>query len=715
MFKPILLLALACTPAHALWGSVRVGAALPLSGSKADRGLSILHAAQMKVDEINAAGGVGGRTLELIVRDDEDKPEKAAAIAGEFASDAKILAVIGDYDDEPALKAVPIYDRAGLPVYFPAISNPEIIHSSPFAFSGTYSDDRSAETLAAYLSIVRGFKSAVIFYNEGTYGEHLLQAFTRKASRLGLRVRSVGYSGSSPLPDDFVAKNMPRSENPDAVVLFSHIAQGAPLIKQLRGRGVKAPIFGSDRLASNLYETLGPLTDDIHIAFPFLYDFASLKGIKFHDRFKSLFREQPTVFAAFAYDGVGMLARAISKKADRAAIREFLASDDDASKAYSGVSGELYFDHDRSMVRDTVMGFQRGGQWKPCFTQLRRVTEPHTLHILPEKIKLGEVVVADGVPFFKIQVIYVGVDYYRVNQVSAKDLNFESEFFLWFKWEGDADIENIGFINELPGRGSRVELRNNFAELKEHEHDGHAHEAEKWEAFKIKGVFVDPYELKLFPFDTQHLPLLIAHRSKNANKIRLVADVTEESNRRITDIFPQEWHYLGREDFSGTFNFESNFGNPDYRPGESQADYSVYQSNMVIKRILFPYVITLFMPLALLMGVSLLVLLIPKEQFSPRNSLVMSSLLGVLVYHMAQARALPQVGYLMRADLYFVVAYFLLFALILGLNAVNLLIAHGKEQTADRLDLYLRRYFAVVMLVAYALLTLSAFWTTAAP
>jgi len=190
-----------------------------------------------------------------------------------------------------------------------------------------------------------------------------------------------------------------------------------------------------------------------------------------------------------------------------------------------------------------------------------------------------------------------------------------------------------------------------------------------------------------------------------------VADTTEESNREITEIFPQEWRYLGREDFSGTFNFESNFGNPDYRHGETQADYSVYQSNMVIKRILFPYAITLFMPLSLLILVSLLVLLIPKEQFSPRNSLVMSALLGVLVYHMAQAKSLPQVGYLMRSDLYFVVAYFLLFSLVLGVNAVNLLHERKNEEAAHRLDVRLRYFFVIGTILAYGVLTLSAFWT----
>src|SRR5262249_31833668 len=107
---------------------------------------------------------------------------------------------------------------------------------------------------------------------------------------------------------------------------------------------------------------------------------------------------------------------------------------------------------------------------------------------------------------------------------------------------------------------------------------------------------------------------------------------------------------------------------------------------------------------------SLLVLIVPKEQFAPRNGFIMSSLLGVLVYHMAQARALPQVGYLMRADLYFVVAYVLLFTMVLGINVINFLIHHKREELAERLDKDLRYFFILGTLIAYGVLTLSAFW-----
>jgi len=285
----------------------------------------------------------------------------------------------------------------------------------------------------------------------------------------------------------------------------------------------------------------------------------------------------------------------------------------------------------------------------------------------------------------------------------VKDLSFEAEFFLWFRWSGDVDVENIQFLNEVVGKGYRVEIRRATVPA-----EWHGGQDIHWIAYRHKGTFLHAYDLRQFPFDRQELPLLLAHRNRQANRVQLVADLGNIVDRPIDDIYPQEWRYIGRQDYAAVFRYASSFGNPTYYPGEAQAPYSVYRSSMQIHRILFPYIVTLFLPLGILICVSLLVLLIPKEQFGPRNALVMSSLLGVLVYHMAQARSLPQVGYLMKADLFFVVAYALLAVLVLGINGVNLLLSNHQEETAENLDRLLAKVFVAGATVAYAWLTMSA-------
>jgi hypothetical protein len=503
-----------------------------------------------------------------------------------------------------------------------------------------------------------------------------------------------------------VAKNVPSlPSGVQAIVVLGQSANGGALIRQLRERGIRVPIYGNSRVsAGELFDVIGPYTADLHAAFPFMFDMGSDKALDFHREYVGRYKSEPSAFGIFAYDGLGMIAEAIRVKGpSRVAIRDYLASLNSPERAYEGASGILYFDIDGAMVRDTIMATARNSRFRPGELQLRVVTGGSARTNIDEKVKLGEVIVVNGVPFYVINVVYTGIEYYRVNQVNVKDLTFEAEFFLWFKWSGDVDVDNIQFLNEVPGKGYRVEMRRTTEPA-----GWHGGQDAHWVAYRYKGTFVHAYDLRQFPFDRQELPLLLAHRSQNANRVQLVTDLDEIVDRPINEIYPQEWTYLRRRDSSAIFRYASAFGNPTHLPGEAPSPYSVYRSSVHIRRILFPYLITLFLPLGILVCVSLLVLLIPKEQFNPRNGLVMSSLLGVLVYHMATARSLPQVGYLMKSDLYFVIAYALLAVLVLGLNGVNLMIARQQEARAAKLDHWLARFFIIGTVIAYSTLTLSA-------
>jgi ABC-type branched-subunit amino acid transport system substrate-binding protein len=700
--------ALIFAPSVSKASSYLIGVPVPLSGPRKARGEMLVRSLQIKADEINADGGVDGHKIELLVRDDAGEADTARKVAAQMAADSRVLAVVGHYDTEPAAAAAPVYAESRLPAFLPSIGDARVMGHSSWIFSGTYAASAEAQTLAVFIKAIRLHTSVVVLYTADDYGRDMWRAFSAKAPRIGLKARGIEFpseEAGQKLSDDFVARNLPSAPaGVQGFVVFGHSDNGGALIRQLREHKMHLPVYGSSRVASgDLLEKLGPYTEDLHAAYPFMFDFGSQKAIDFRQEYLKRNRSEPNVFGLFAYDGLGMIAEAIRTAGpDRTAIRDYLASFNSPTTTFEGASGLLYFGKDGAAVRDTIMGTIMGGQFHPCYEQLRVVTEAHTLSILPEKVKLGEVIVVDDIPFFLINVVYAGIEWYRIDQLNVKDLNFDAEFFLWLKWSGNVDVENVQFLNEVPGKGYRIEMRRATVPA-----GAHGGQDIQWISYRIKGTFLHSYDLHQFPFDRQEIPLLLAHKNRNANKIQIVADAANIVDRPIEAIYPQEWKYIGRRDFSTTFRYASAFGNPTYLPGEAQAPYSVYRSTLRIHRLLFPYLVTLFLPLGILIFVSLLSLLIPKEQFSTRNSLVMSSLLGVLVYHMAQARALPQVGYLMKADLYFVVAYLLIAILVLGINGVNLLVAHKQEHWANRLDQLLDRFFIIATLVAYTALTVS--------
>jgi ABC-type branched-subunit amino acid transport system substrate-binding protein len=686
-------------------GSYRIGVAVPLSGPRRPRGEMLLRALRLKADELNAAGGVGGRGIELLVRDDRGTAEGARKAAAELAGDPLVLAVIGHYDSEPAAAAVPVYSSDHVPVFLPSVGDSGVLAHSRWVFSGTCSGRDEAQTMAVFIKAVRLHSRVLVLHTGDQYGRDMWDAFAKKAERIGLRTRGLEVPAKN-VPADLAAHRLlPVLPGIDAVVVLGHSATGGVVIRQLREHGCRLPVWGSSRIVSgDLMATLGGHAEDLHVALPFMFDVGSLKAVEFRRKYLERYASEPHPFGLFAYDGLGLVAEAIRTKGpDRAAIRDYLAGLDSPANAYDGASGRLFFNRDGSMARDTIMATAFGDGFCPTFQQLRLVTDRHSLDNLAGKVKRGEIIVADQVPYFLVSVVYAGIEWYRVDQVSVKDLSFDAEFFVWLNWSGEFDADNVQFLNEVAGKVQRVELRRVTAPPA-FRGGPRIH----WVSYRYKGTFLHPYDLHRFPFDRQELHLRLSHKDLDADRVLFVADRINIVGRPISDIYPHEWRDVGREDYGATFRYASAFGDPTYRPGEAQAPYSVYQTTLRIQRLLFPYLVTLFLPLGILIFVSFLVLLIPKEQFSTRNSLVMSSLLGVLVYHMAQARSLPQVGYLMTSDLYFVSAYMLLAFLILGVNVVNILHSRKQEERAARLDLWLRRGFIAGTLAAYAALTLSA-------
>src|SRR5262249_22177988 len=472
--------------------SYAVGLVLPMTGPRQPRGEMLLHSIQMKADGINDAGGIDGHPIELVVRDSRNVAEFSRAAATELSANPRVLAVIGHYDNEAAAAAVPGYDRNQVPGFLPSLGNKDSFANSTWAFSGTYDDASEAQTMAVFIKLIRHHDDVLVFHTSDLY-EDLWSAFQHKAGIIGLKARDMVFASQTTgaVPPDFVAKHV-RSlpAGAQGIVVLGRSANGGALIRQLRERGIKVPIYGNSRVSQGeLFEVIGPHTQDLHAAFPFMFDIGSEKALEFRREYLRRYKSEPGAFGIFAYDGLGMIAEGIRAKGPtRVAIRDYLASFNSPSKAYEGASGILYFDVDGAMVRDTIMATAGKSRFPPGDLQLRVVTEGSARGFVDEKVKLGEVIVVNGIPFSVINVVYTGIEYYRVNQVNVKDLSFEAEFFLWFKWSGEVDVDNIQFLNEVPGKGYRVEMRRTTVPA-----EWHGGQDVHWVAYRFKGTLLHAF------------------------------------------------------------------------------------------------------------------------------------------------------------------------------------------------------------------------------
>ena len=667
----------------------------------------MLRAIQMYFDEINENGGINGKEVELVIKDDKNDPEIAQKVVRELSGDKDLLGVIGHYYSSTALAVTDIYDKVGLVNISPYASNPGVTRNSKWVFSMNYQDHRQAGFMAVYLKHIMKLNNVLIVHNNDAYGIGLKTGFIEKAKKINLNISKVlQYDHHKKFGTAFIKDNISDAEKKEieVVVIFSHSDSGMKLLRQLRDHGIAAIVMGPNTFAAQKFitEIEEKYTEDVYLTSPFVYDLANIDASVFREKYIRKYNEEPNISAPPSYDAAKMLAQAIEAEgADRKGIRDWLSSLN-RRKPLEGITGDLYFDKDGAMHRTIYVTRIKDGRFKSTFTQLDEVENKYVFETLENRIAKGDVIVVDEVAYHIIDVVFVGVDFFRINDVDTKNMNFDADLFMWFKWKRDnVDIEEIEVINGIFAETNVTDkLKENLKETRDY----------NYAAFRVKGTYLTPYNLREFPFDTQILPLTIAHRNRNATHIMLVLDSRHMTNKPITEIYPQEWIYQGREDYSGTYVYDSTFGDPDYRLGtglKSKVIFSVIKININLKRILQPYILTLFLPLVIMLIITLFVFLVPISEFAERLSLAMTALLSILVFHMTQSESLPNVGYIIIGDLYFILAYVFMFILICNIVLVNLYLSSEKEEIAEKLEKRFSIIFISVTIISYAMLTFS--------
>ena len=331
----------------------------------------------------------------------------------------------------------------------------------------------------------------------------------------------------------------------------------------------------------------------------------------------------------------------------------------------------------RAVERDVFVSTIKDGRYKVAFTQLAVPKEEYILKELRERVKKGYVAVLDGQPYHVVDVIFTGVDVIKINDVNTRDMTWDVDVFIWFKWSGDRldpkEVEKIGIINLVKEQSTL--LKESLSG------------PTKYRAYRKRLTLGASYDFAQYPFDSQVLPLVVAHTNRNSTHIMLALDARHMDDSPIEKINPQEWTYLGKDIYGDLYRYTSTFGDPDYRLGKgykSRIYFSTVNVDVVVKRILKPYFFTFFLPLIIILGIIMLVLWVPLDQFAPRINASISGLVGLLVYHMSQKNSFPKVGYSMLADYYFIFGYVFIVVLIINIIATQVQWSAGNKDVAKK-------------------------------
>lgn len=316
---------------------IKIGTSFPLSGTVAADGQYIVKAIQMAIDEANAAGGINGRDVVIDSQDDEADPTTAASIANKFSEDSSILAVVTSYNSSCALAQVPVYQKAGLSAVSPVSTSPDLTGSSPYFFRTCASDAYVGKLGAGYCADL-GWKNVALLYEQDDYGLGISKMFEEEAAALGLTIPYTGTFVYGETKDFSTLLTSIKQAGVDGIFICGLVTETVLIANQAETLGLgDVPICGADGLYSPALITEGGKdVEGIYTLGAFTPENQDPKVQAFVKAFKEKYGEEPSNWAALAYDATNVIIEAMKtcETLDRESINKAITG-----LSYEGVTG----------------------------------------------------------------------------------------------------------------------------------------------------------------------------------------------------------------------------------------------------------------------------------------------------------------------------------------------------------------------------------------
>jgi branched-chain amino acid transport system substrate-binding protein len=335
-------------------GNIRIGIYADLSGQTAVAGQSIRNGVELARDEINQAGGINGRQLELIVVDDKGLPDQAAAVVAGMISQNHVHALVGEPAAASSLSVAPKAQAAGVPMISLSASDPRITQQGDHIFRIASPDSFQGAVMARYAANNLMAKTATILFEEGSdYSSGLAQAFESEFTKVGGQITAKrSYAPANQSFKEQLTGVGPA--NPDVIYVPGRSAESGMICKEAKALGIKSVMLGADGWNSpKFFEIAGSSSDGAYITSQFSADDPIQDVRSFTSVYKKRFGSVPAQESALAYDAIRILADALKRagSSESTKLRAALAQ----TVKFSGVTGAISIDPDRNAARPATI------------------------------------------------------------------------------------------------------------------------------------------------------------------------------------------------------------------------------------------------------------------------------------------------------------------------------------------------------------------------
>ena len=352
--------------------AIKIGAIFATSGPSAFLGVPEERGLKLKVDEINKAGGINGRKVEVVQYDSEGNTSKAAQLARRLIESDKVLAIVGPSSSGESLQVLPVANEMKTPLVAHAGTEKMTSPVTPWAFNTPPTD----RVVAAHLLGVfkkRGITQLALLSAADGFGQSGANVVKELAPKYGVTI--ARHEEFNRTDADMTAQVLKAKESPaQAMLVWSAFPAPTIIAKNAAAIGYGKPMFNSFAAASkDLLTQAGPAAEGSFVSSMRLLAPETLKAsdpmrpavMKIYGEYKSKYNEAPATFAAHSHDAMSILEAAIRKingpvtrESLRAAMETVTVTGGNGIYRLSPTSHGLEPDSE-----SMVLMVAKGGQW----------------------------------------------------------------------------------------------------------------------------------------------------------------------------------------------------------------------------------------------------------------------------------------------------------------------------------------------------------------
>jgi branched-chain amino acid transport system substrate-binding protein len=344
--------------------TIKIGEYASLTGKEAAFGTSSHHGTQLAIEEINAAGGVLGRQVELITEDNQSKSGESATIVKKLISRDKVVGILGEVASMRSLEAAPICQAFHTPMISPSSTNPKVTQIGTYIFRVCFIDPFQGTVMAKFAKETLKLRRVALLTSvSSAYSVGLAKYFKERFVADGgeIAIEQKFTEGDK----DFNAQlTAIKAAGVDGIFVPGYYTEAALISRQARELEMTMPLFGGDGWeAPELVDIGGPAVEGCYYSTHYSpqVDSPAVKAFvaKFGARYGG---KVPDAMAALGYDSAEVMVDAIRRagSTEGPAIRDAIA----ATRGFEGVTGTTTMDKDRNPTKSAVVIEVKDGQFK---------------------------------------------------------------------------------------------------------------------------------------------------------------------------------------------------------------------------------------------------------------------------------------------------------------------------------------------------------------